>query len=89
MLRCYNRADLWIFWSRALSERGENKYVYEREFMAVVQAVQKWKHYLIGNKFFVVTNQKSLRFLTEERPLSEKKFKWASKPIGFDFEIQC
>jgi len=75
------------FWSQALSERSQNKSVYERELMAVVQAIHKWKHYLMGSHFIVVTDQKSLRFLNDQRLLTEEQFKWASKLIGFDFEI--
>ncbi|WVY91168.1 hypothetical protein V8G54_036682 [Vigna mungo] len=38
------------FWSQALSERGQQKSVYERELMAIVQAVKKWKHYLMDQR---------------------------------------
>ncbi|KAK7279402.1 hypothetical protein RJT34_24453 [Clitoria ternatea] len=76
------------FWSQALTERGQNKSVYERELMAVVQAVQKWRHYLMGTHFIIVTDQKSLKFLTEQRLLTEEQFKWVSKLIGYDFEIK-
>lgn len=38
------------FWSKALSERAQLKSVYERELMAVVLAVKKWRHYLLEKK---------------------------------------
>ncbi|BAT73651.1 hypothetical protein VIGAN_01116000, partial [Vigna angularis var. angularis] len=76
------------FWSQALSDRGQQKSVYERELMAIVQAVHKWKHYLMGSHFVFVTDQKSLKFLTDQRLLTEQQFKWASKLIGYDFEIR-
>ncbi|WVZ19621.1 hypothetical protein V8G54_006943 [Vigna mungo] len=76
------------FWSQALSSRAQNKSVYERELMALVQAVRKWKHYLMGSHFIILTDQRSLKFLTDQRLLTEEQFKWASKLIGFDFEIR-
>ncbi|XP_019416449.1 PREDICTED: uncharacterized protein LOC109327750 [Lupinus angustifolius] len=76
------------FWSKGLSARSQQKSVYERELMALVQAVQKWKHYLLGRHFIIRTDQRSLKFLTEQRLFSEEQFKWAVKLIGLDFEIQ-
>ncbi|WVZ26438.1 hypothetical protein V8G54_004982 [Vigna mungo] len=76
------------FWSQALLERGQQKSVYERELMAIVQAVKKWKHCLVGNHFIILTDQKNLKFLTDQRLLTEEQFKWASKLLGLDFEIR-
>ncbi|WVY97031.1 hypothetical protein V8G54_029182 [Vigna mungo] len=76
------------FWSQALSSRAQNKSIYERELMALVQAVRKWKHYLMGSHFIILTDQRSLKFLIDQRLLTEEQFKWASKLIGFDFEIR-
>lgn len=76
------------FWSKGLSPRAQVKSVYERELMALVQAVQKWKHYLMGRHFVIKTDQRSLKFLTDQRLFSEEQFKWAVKLIGLDFEIQ-
>lgn len=51
------------YFSQALSARTQTKSIYERELMTVVLAVQKWRHYLIGNKFTVISDQKALKFL--------------------------
>jgi len=42
----------------------------------------------MGSHFIIITDQKSLKFLTEQRLLTEEQFKWASKLIGYDFEIR-
>ncbi|XP_057416101.1 uncharacterized protein LOC130710765 [Lotus japonicus] len=76
------------FWSKGLSLRAQQKSVYERELMALVQAVQRWKHYLMGMHFVIKTDQRSLKFLTDQRLFTDDQFKWAVKLIGLDFEIQ-
>ena len=75
------------FYSQTLSERSQAKFVYERELMAIVIAVQKWRHYLMGRHFIILTDQKSLKFLSDQRVLGEEQFKWTSKLMGLDFEI--
>lgn len=43
------------YFNQTLSERARGKSVYERELMAVVLAIQKWRHYLLGHRFTVCT----------------------------------
>ena len=55
------------YMSKALSERAQKKSVYERELMAIVLAIHKWRPYLLGRHFVVLTDQRSLKFLFDQR----------------------
>lgn len=76
------------YMSQTLSDRAQQKSVYERELMAIGVAIQKWRPYLLGRHFKVHTDQKSLKFITGQRIMGEEQQKWLSKLIGFDFEVK-
>lgn len=76
------------FYSRVLGVCARGKSIYEKELMAICLAVQKWKHYLLGRRFVIRTDQQSLRFITQQREIGADYQKWVRKLIGFDFEIQ-
>lgn len=44
------------FFSKVLCLRGQAKSIYEKELVAIVLAVQKWRHYLMGQKFLIWTD---------------------------------
>lgn len=55
--------------------------------MVVVLAVQKCRHYLIANNFTVISDQKALKFLIEQREVQPQFKRWLIKLLGYDFEI--
>ncbi|KAA0054256.1 putative retroelement pol polyprotein [Cucumis melo var. makuwa] len=78
---------LIAYFSQKLSETAREKLVYERELMAIVLAVEQWRHYLLGHRFVVYTDQKALRHILGQRELTPGVRKWLMKLMGFDFEI--
>ena len=75
------------YYSHTLAVRDRVKPVYERELMAVVMAVQRWHPYLLGKSFLVKTDQRSLKFLLEQRVIQPQYQKWISKLLGYSFEV--
>lgn len=59
------------FISQALSYQNKVKSVYERELMAIVFVVQKWRQILLENHFIIQTDKKSLKFLLERLLMGE------------------
>ena len=65
--------------SQVLGLRARQKSAYEKELMAIVFAVLKWRSHLLGRKFFVHTDQKSLNFcLNSERLIQNTKSGFAN-----------
>jgi len=55
------------FISRALGPKWQTLFVYEKELVVVIFAIQKWKQYLIHQSFVIKTDKKSLKWLLENK----------------------
>jgi hypothetical protein len=75
------------FTSKALSPLHLNMSVYDKEMLAVVHAITKWRPYLIGRRFQVRTDHRSLKYLLEQRISSMEQQKWVTKLLGYDYDI--
>ena len=53
------------FFSRTLSPSERKHATVEKEAQAIVEACKKWKHFLLGNHFTLLTDQKSVAFMFE------------------------
>ena len=55
--------------------------------LEIVEAIRLWRPYLLSNKFFVLIDQRSLKFFLEQRVATLKQQKWATKLLGYDYQI--
>jgi hypothetical protein len=76
------------YYSHKLKGRNLLLSTYEKEMLALVSAVQKWRHYLLGYKFKVKTDQQALKHLLQQRIGTPTQQRWVSKLLGFDFEVE-
>lgn len=74
--------------SRTLGPKSQLLLVYEKELLALVFVVQKWEQYLMGAHFIMRTDQKSLKWLLQQKISTPFQKFWLSKLMGFDYEIQ-
>lgn len=74
--------------SRHLKGKQLHLSIYEKELLAVVFAVQKWRHYLLIGHFIIKTDQRSLKYLLEQRLNTPIQQQWLPKLLEFDYEIQ-
>jgi len=76
------------FFSKKLSPRLQKQPAYVQEFYAITTAIAKFCHYLLGHKFIIRTDQKSLCSLTDQTIQTPKQQVWLPKFLGYDFTIE-
>ena len=82
-----------IYVSRKLSQAEQNYSNIEREARAIVFVVTRLKQFLLGRRFTLQTDHKTLKhlFLPDEvipKVASAKITRWAIALMGFDFELK-
>eukprot|EP00253_Pinus_taeda_P036407 PITA_36407 len=62
--------------------------IYDKEMLAIMHALAKYRQYLVGNRFRVRTDHNSLKLFLEQKQLQERQQKWISKIQAYDFDIE-
>lgn len=79
------------FYSRTLNHSERRHSAVEKEAYAIVEAVRKWRHYLLGRHFRLLTDQKSVSFMFDSKQpgkvKNEKIMRWRLELSCFDYEI--
>lgn len=76
------------FSSRSLNTQERRYFTTEKEGLAVIYALQKFRTFLIGEKFTIWTDHKSLSFIKKCRLLNSRMTRWILIIQEYDFDIE-
>lgn len=76
------------FLSKALGPRNLGLSVYEKEYLALLMAVSKWRHYLEHLPFVIKTDHQSLRYLLDQRLSTPLQIKGMTKLLGLKYTVK-
>ena len=73
--------------SRQLKPYEKNYPTHDLELAAIVFALKIWRHYLYGEKCFIYTDNKSLKYLPSQRELNLRQRRWMELIKDYDCVI--
>ncbi|GJX15841.1 ty3-gypsy retrotransposon protein [Tanacetum coccineum] len=76
------------YFSRKLGPRMRVAATYQKELFAIVEAVYKWRQYLLGRRFTIRTDHRSIKELMQQVIQTSLQPKYVRKLLGFDFDIE-
>ncbi|CAN6704240.1 unnamed protein product [Malus baccata var. baccata] len=82
------RPHVIYYASRTLNDAQLNYSTTEKELLAVVFALEKFRSYLIGTKVIVFTNHAALRYLIFKKEAKPRLIRWILLLQEFDIEIR-
>lgn len=75
------------YYSKKLCPRMQKASTYLRELFAITSAVAKWRHYLLVSRFYIYTDQQSLKNLMQQVIQTPEQQYYLTKLLGYNYEI--
>jgi hypothetical protein len=78
-----------VYFSCTYSPAEANYDIYEKEFLAVIKAIQNWRAHLIWTEkpFIIETDHKNLTYWKEPKKLTGQTVCWHEKLQDYNFKI--
>jgi hypothetical protein len=77
-----------MFESRKLKEHERLYATHDLELAAIVHALKKWRHYLMGKRFELRTDHNGLKYLFDQPTLNARQSRWLEFLCEYDFDIK-
>ncbi|CAA6669115.1 unnamed protein product [Spirodela intermedia] len=74
--------------SKTLAEAQMNYTTTEKELLAVVYALEKFRPYILGSKIFIYTDHAALKYLFSKKEAKPRLIRWVLLLQEFDLEIR-
>ena len=84
--------DLWhpvAFYSKSLSPVECNYEIHDKEMLAIIRALEEWRHFLEGARHSVEiwTDHKNLEYFMTAKKLNRRQARWSLYLARFDFHL--
>jgi hypothetical protein len=76
-----------FYYSRKTTEAESRLHSFELEVLAVVYSLQRFRNYLFGLHFTLITDCKAMKLTLEKRDIKSKIARWSMFLEDFDFEV--
>lgn len=61
---------------------------YDKEALAIIEAVKKWKHYFLATSLVIRTDQQSFKYIQEQKLTEGIQHKLLLKLLGYNFTVE-
>lgn len=76
------------FFSKSLGSRSAASSTYDKEAMAILESLKRWRHYFLGTDLIIKTYQKSFKYITEQKVSGGVQHKLLLKLLEFNYKIE-
>ena len=77
------------YFSRKLRDAETRYHAYDKEMLAIVEALKFWRHYLVGSRFPVTiySDHRNLEFFRSRQVLNARQARWSLLLNEYDFRL--
>lgn len=76
------------FFSKPFTQKLLRSSMYVRELCAITTAVRKWRQYLLGHHFTIITDHRSLKELLGQVIQTPEQLMYMARLLGYDYDIE-
>jgi hypothetical protein len=73
-----------------MNNTEQNYEIYDKELLAIIRALEAWRHYLEGaqHKVVILSDHQNLQYFSTSKTLTRRQARWSLFLTRFDFEIK-
>ena len=83
--------DIWhtvAYMSKSMSPAERNYPIFDKELLAIIRALEEWRHYLEGQPIFEIwTDHKNLEYFRQSQRLTRRQARWSLFLSRFSFTL--
>ncbi|GJR50543.1 gag-pol polyprotein [Tanacetum coccineum] len=76
------------YFSEKLNDAKRRYTTYDKEFYAIIRALEHWQHYLISKEFILHSDHEALKYIQCQHKLQPRHAKWVEFLQSFNFTIK-